>query len=983
MSTFASGFALQKLESTKQAFKKTSKSSELIHVLHLIQHIPFFAANKTAKLCDQLLDIFKSNDQYLIEAIFNVFDSLSGAVKDILSIIFNLNPAINDHHLVPAWVALVSKTCIKDHQLLRSNFTAYVDQIIPYFASDVNSITESTAQCLISLVSSAVSDEELVTWDEQTVAITKYLSETCMDLLQVKYRNASINVCAVIIESISKLKYRSYPLFSSHLELIGSWRSIEKEGFELNNVAEQVIAVSIANMGLKPVLEILPLNLTNSKATGRAWLLPLLRDNTQAGNSLKYFLDEVLPNVEFFEEKISHTSSDSINAKVFQTIVDQIWSIFPQVCYLPNDIEIFDDELGTKLGSLLFQSPHLRPIICHALKNLVQSLNERLAQQEDNIIWDKLFPKEKCLKDLEYVKQNQVSKILSTLFNVFSSMPLAQRGFVSETIETYLAICPEEELLGTFDNVCSLLGENLVKDSENMQKFDIPQAKSSIPKLSVTMMDLIILMAKVLPLESQEIILNVINQTINLEDVQLQKRAYKLLLKFTQGNLLNEELLESLIKLLLDNTCLPSSQITKLEVLNELIEIIPTSMFNYIPLMLPEVIISTKSNNDSTRSMAYQCLISLGHKFVSIEGQLVQNSEYGQDYVIGMPELIKMVSGGLLAQTPHMISAAVTCLSCLFYEFGQNDSSSMEDAEQKTPAISLEAGLELWESIILFLHSNNREIIKSVLGFIKVSVNVLPEDALRSKLTSLIPDLMMVNEANKNHFKSKMKHLIEKLIRKFGYEAVEECMPRDNLKLIHSLRKKANSSSNAALTEESVQETHATATNPVAVARRTGGALSAYDQVMNDSDSESEDEEATAQPSKNQHVISETNDAPLDLLDRKSMAKISTASSAKNKSKLGRDVKINKQGKLIFTEEDYSDMDDDDLLGKDNALNAYVEAVNQGPVRNDRNRLKWKKQKGDDGINWDDEPEQKKRPSKGKIGNSKVSKPKFKSKRKL
>ena len=68
--------------------------------------------------------------------------------------------------------------------------------------------------------------------------------------------------------------------------------------------------------------------------------------------------------------------------------------------------------------------------------------------------------------------------------------------------------------------------------------------------------------------------------------------------------------------------------------------------------------------------------------------------------------LFTMVLGGLVGATPHMVAASVMALARLMYEF----------------AGQLEAlAPQLLPVILSLLRSKSREIIKSVLGFLKVS----------------------------------------------------------------------------------------------------------------------------------------------------------------------------------------------------------------------------------------------------------------------
>jgi hypothetical protein len=71
----------------------------------------------------------------------------------------------------------------------------------------------------------------------------------------------------------------------------------------------------------------------------------------------------------------------------------------------------------------------------------------------------------------------------------------------------------------------------------------------------------------------------------------------------------------------------------------------------------------------------------------------------------GLRELFNMVLGGLVGTTPHMISASVMALARLLYEFAG-------DLEGVVP--------QLLPAVLMLLRSKAREVVKSVLGFLKV-----------------------------------------------------------------------------------------------------------------------------------------------------------------------------------------------------------------------------------------------------------------------
>lgn len=79
---------------------------------------------------------------------------------------------------------------------------------------------------------------------------------------------------------------------------------------------------------------------------------------------------------------------------------------------------------------------------------------------------------------------------------------------------------------------------------------------------------------------------------------------------------------------------------------------------------------------------------------------------------------------------------------------------------------------ELVSTITVFLTMKNREIIKSALGFIKVATVALPLSTIEPHLPTLVPALLGWVHDHKNHFKSKTVHIFERMMRKFGYDAI-------------------------------------------------------------------------------------------------------------------------------------------------------------------------------------------------------------------
>ena len=123
---------------------------------------------------------------------------------------------------------------------------------------------------------------------------------------------------------------------------------------------------------------------------------------------------------------------------------------------------------------------------------------------------------------------------------------------------------------------------------------------------------------------------------------------------------------------------------------------------------------------------------------------------------------------------------------------------------------------EIFTTMLVFVSSANREIVKSVLGFIKLSIHTMPADLLRPHLQDLVPALLRWSHDHKNHFKAKVRHIFERMIRRFGWEDVYSCAGEEEAKKVlvnikkrkdRAKRKKAN---RAELEEDEVSYTPTT-----------------------------------------------------------------------------------------------------------------------------------------------------------------------------
>ena len=99
---------------------------------------------------------------------------------------------------------------------------------------------------------------------------------------------------------------------------------------------------------------------------------------------------------------------------------------------------------------------------------------------------------------------------------------------------------------------------------------------------------------------------------------------------------------------------------------------------------------------------------------------------------------------------------------------------------------------EIFTTVMVFLDSANREIVKSALGFIKLAIHVYPADVIREHLKPILKSLLGWSHGHKNHFKMQVRYICERLIRKVGYEELLACVEdnEDGKKILVNIKKR-------------------------------------------------------------------------------------------------------------------------------------------------------------------------------------------------
>lgn len=928
-------------------------------------------------------------------AAFDIFEVIFAGMADelasaklprLLEVISELQPSKNDSQLLPPWIAVISRGYQVAAQIEPEDtfmkLPELFSMVAQFLTSSSHNIRISASECLISFLVNLVPDTVILEPSVYDEKILEKVAKIAQDLLSIKYQAAWMDVFSMLSAMFDTLRWRSDPIMRPILRIVGDLRS--NESFAGKKEADAVISKAISAMGPEVVLEILPLNLPRPPPgqTGRVWLLPLLRDSVH-NTKLAHFRNAMVPlSEELYQRVIDHGEREkTMEVKVFETVVQQIWSMLPGYCDLPLDlIEAFDQGFCEMLANLLYGQADLRTDICRALQNLVDSSKAILElEADDDLLAQARISKAGAKQNLDHLA-GLASNMLAVLFNVYSQTLPQYRGTILRTINAYLSIIPESELMETFERVATNLEASLPEIGSQTQADKQKQDKNQnkMPPMSHTLMDLIITIALYLPRDSYRSLFRMAEIMINKDnDPQLQKKAYKLIPRLAESEVGRAALkdrngeLQQLLLASAEKASAPARR-DRLHAILQVIESLPQSDLHFIPSILSEIVISAKETNEKAREAAYNLLVAMGEKMAEggkvVQAKVPNMPADAPTVEASLEEYFTMVSAGLAASSAHMISASITAVTRILYQFHDR--------------ISEQTVTNLCDLMDIFLQNPNREIVRSVLGFVKVEVISLPEPLIRPRLSTLLSNLMVWSHEHKAHFKAKVKHIVERMVRKFGVDEVERACPAEDRKLITNIRKMRE--------QRKKKKQQAEEDGEAPAEKRRGKFESEYDQAVygtdsEDSEADSEDEfirnqskQRTGSGKGSQTYIVEDEDEPLDLLSKRALGNISSTKPLRQRKQPPKTkARTNIDGKLILGESDGEeaiktkksrghDADDDALMDIDDqnttleaGINAYVDAIRgrDAAQRGQKGKLKFsnKKTKDDESMDMDDD----------------------------
>jgi ribosomal RNA-processing protein 12 len=354
--------SLSTLSVTAGAAKKnrghgeTPNDPALMHSLQLVKTVATasrgWPSKKLESLCETLLDISKSNNEFLALAAFEIFEiifeGMTGAMTSaklprLLEVISDLRPSQNDSQLLPPWIAVISRgydvLAQVEPEDAFQKLPELFNMLTGFMASSSHNIRISASECLVSFLANCIPESVILEPSVYDGKALEKLARTATGMLSIKYQAAWMEVFNVIGAMFDTLRWRADPVLNEAIKFVGDLRS--NDSFNGKKEADEVLGKAVRAIGPEAFLNLLPLNLVKPQPgqPGRAWLLPILREYT--GNTrLAHFRSEFVPLSEaIFQRVLDNGSSEkTMEVKIFEILVQQIWALFPGYCDLPVDL---------------------------------------------------------------------------------------------------------------------------------------------------------------------------------------------------------------------------------------------------------------------------------------------------------------------------------------------------------------------------------------------------------------------------------------------------------------------------------------------------------------------------------------------------------------------------------------------------------------------------------------------------------------------
>uniref|UniRef100_K3WEP6 Uncharacterized protein n=1 Tax=Globisporangium ultimum (strain ATCC 200006 / CBS 805.95 / DAOM BR144) TaxID=431595 RepID=K3WEP6_GLOUD len=986
---------------SENVFASASSSKDEARLVQLIGFLktalPLLQKKVVSSLVDALSKYVNSSAKNLRIVTYEALDALTRENKSklsqetlakILSTLLNADDSTVHNTDTGAFAVRILETSLVRLQkinepMARELLPRVVVNVCAHFESANAKIQKQTSRSLVYILTRCVSPTVLE--EEATYTDIARILTSLQSLMTLRFQGAWKHIFSMLASLFTFYGSVSSPALDPILitccELHEAAENMPGrnggDNRDLTNLFVEVAGAAVAAIGPRQFLDIVPLDHpTEVISEKRLWLLPVFNDSLKSyACELEFFASKMLAFARDCELKTREDNATPLMIKKYQMLTMQIWALFPSFCANAVDIDTNFKKIAKILANAMADKryPELRLSVCQGLQALVKKTRvlkakrdnydaddeeEEYDEEDDEEVDEEKLTRDRAalgkysskylpllisfVEELDPEKDAEKSQILMDTVEGFAS--LAEPAFVTTTFKKIMQKLLEATTQAK--RMEAAAAESAAKEGVDSSASKAQQkAQLKLKHVAHAQMSLAMTLIQHMDMDNINLLYRVIKPYL-LDDTDgaMQKRSYAVLVSIcdnhpsfmtTEANL--KDMTESICESLL--TCSIPAKKMRLRCLVHLINAMveapqDVNVDNLIPNLVGEIILCTKEANGKAREAAFELLVAMAHLMKA------KHPEHG------LMEYLQMVLGGLAARTPHMRSASVVCLSRLVFEFGREE------------AVIQAAMPQLLKTVLMLLHEKAREVIKSVIGFMKLGIAMLPKDQLREFLPDITNGLLVWIGESKNRFRAKTRIILIKLCRKYGYDEVAELVPEEDRALIKHIKK----------TKE--REDKKKAEGPYANKKDASKGDGTFEEFMADSDDEGDDEDgdhamggevqAALKRKKDLHrknknkVIREDDDDIVDFLDSNAAVKnVYSAYGDDDNSDDDEDFQMSKDGRLIIPDKDAKMGDDDDSEDEELIkMDVASQLEKMGLHHRDGSKSKRKRDDGDAGKEY-------------------------------
>ena len=270
--------------------------------------------------------------------------------------------------------------------------------------------------------------------------------------------------------------------------------------------------------------------------------------------------------------------------------------------------------------------------------------------------------------------------------------------------------------------------------------------------------DIVVLLAPWLPRDHVTKLFSESLEMTKVDNATIQKKAWRIMEQIAAAdNEICKTVMDDSISLIVEqmmvtlSSCAASARKPRLQLLGTILHRIENTEF--LKKITTELVICTKDHNAISRALAFKLLSGICQKLVD------ENTASKEE---GILEFFQIILQGLTG-TPIMVSCALNVLTCTMFEFR----TLIPDAVHAM----------ILENVLLLMTSAAREILKSTVSFLITLTKTLSAEGLAPHLERILTAVVNWKPETRNPFRLKVRRLLERLVKKFGFDIVQKFIP--------------------------------------------------------------------------------------------------------------------------------------------------------------------------------------------------------------